>query len=245
MKQLNFFQMALIIVIVAILGAGVEDMFDKRNNLKPSYSYEKIDKIFNALPSRQGFQSPEYKVGNYDGTVKKDIPLSEVGLFIFRDTPQEYEKEGMKNREILEKNHKGVDIFNFITQDSFKLTTFYYRDKPFMREDLTPCNLGGGQDNLSSVDINGNSFLIKTQGYDFHAKRAAVYMNGTIIFNYLPVDGDIPLQVFELKAWDKKVIFRLSQMLGFSKVAYAIFDPSTKEFSFSDIKQLKDEQAEK
>lgn len=235
MKQLNFFRMAVIIVIVGILGAGAKDMMSKVSN-----DYTEIDQIYESLP-KVGFKSNRYTIANYFGEEKVALLFSQKSISLFLDTPEEYKEDGEANLKRFGKLYGGLNPVCFISkkEDSSvsDVVNIYYNNKPFSREKIYRCSLGKAQFVMSAVDLGNNSFLIKHRAYDFHAEESAVFMNGQIIFKQLLIDGEIPLSVHALKVWGDKIIFKMGQETG-EKKAYMIFDPKTKELVFTDIKKI-------
>jgi len=204
-----------------------------------TYSYETINTVYQSLPD-VGFESNRYEIANYVGKERQALPFSKKYITLFRETAAEHSTSS-GFLELFQGLHTGTESFCFLSDfKEIPLLNLYFDGQPFTRSDTENAEPGRAHLWLQAVDLDGNSFLIKGKPYDFHAEQAGAFMNGQIIFDYLPIDGDIPLAACNLKVWGKKIIFQISQSLSYGKKAYVIFNPETKELVCTDIKNGED-----
>lgn len=214
------------------------------------YDYEKIKVIFNSLPET-GFNSENYEIANLDGSNKQKLPVSKKALGIYKFSPLLLTKE--RREEIASwKTLSEMSFVPFWFLDSsvnnvkfqeFNVVNIYLKGELIFNENIgmNALFMSGDKINhlgtspliLKSAAINDrHELLIKTYPYDHWARSAGTYLDGKILFTYIPKEGAVPLFATDIKVWEEKFLIELKSYdysSDSTSTAILIVDPKTKE----------------
>ncbi len=245
----------LLILLILIIGTQfscqkelLEDV-DSLEQLMLSYDYEKIKQIFDSLPET-GFASGNYEIANLDGSNKQILPVSKNSLGIYKFSPLLLTKE--RQEEIAGwkiMSEMNLSPFWFIDSNvksikyqEFDVINIYLKGELIFNENIgmNALFISGNKINyldtnpliLKAAAINEHELLIKTFPYDHWARNTGVYLDGKILFTYLPKEGTIPLFASNLKVWKEKFLVELRSYAyptDSTAIAILIINSKTKE----------------
>lgn len=215
------------------------------------YNYEKIKNVFDSMPET-GFDSQNYEIANLDGSNKQRLPVSKKDLGVYKFSPSLLTKErqeeiagwqimseiGFSPFWFLDNGLKSIefkehDVINIYLKGELIFNEDIGRNALFMSGDKINY-LGTSPLILESAVINDeHELLIKNYPYDHWARNTGIYLDGKILFTYLPKEGTIPLFATDLKVWEEKFLVELKSYdysSDSTSTAILIIEPETKEF---------------